>query len=265
VEMEDSNDTVLDAGLFADKCTVWTGNAVKAAAEEVKGKLAKIAAEMLGVSEDVLVFRDRKIYVKDDPEKQLPFIRVVRNAQYGLGQCIYGSGSWAPSGIELPDFHKGYGTNITASFSFMANAVEVEVDPETGRVKLINSVAAEDCGQPINPLLVEGQQDGGIAQMTGEALFEESLFDEKGKPLNSSFRDYKMPTAMDLPKLTNDHILAPDNVGPFGAKGAGETSTCSTLAAISNAISDATGVRISDLPMTPEKILKAVKQKKEAK
>jgi len=265
VEMEDSNDTVLDAGMFADKCTVWTGNAVKAAAEEVKGKLAKVAAEMLSVKEDELVFKDRKVYVKDDPEKQLSFIRVVRNAQYGLGQCIYGSGSWAPPGVELPDFHKGHGRNITASFSFMANTVEVEVDPETGKVKLLDSVAAEDCGQPINPMLVDGQQDGGIAQMTGQGLFEESLFDEKGRPLNSSLRDYKMPTAMDLPRLTNYHVLAPDDVGPFGAKGAGETSTCTTLAALSNAVDDAVGVRISDLPITPEKILKALKEKKEGK
>jgi len=238
---------------------------VKAAAEEVKRKLAKIAAEMLDAKEEDLVFKDRKIYVKDNPEKQQLFRRVVLNAQYGLGQCIYGSGSWAPPGVEIPDFHKGHGRNITASFSFMANAVEVEVDPETGRVKLLDSVAAEDCGQPINPMLVEGQQDGGIAQMTGQGLFEECLFNEKGQPLNSSLRDYKMPTAMDLPRFTNYHVPVPDLVGPFGAKGAGETSTCSTLAAISNAIHDAVGVRISELPITPEKILEALKEKKEEK
>jgi len=265
VEMEDSNITVFDPGMFGDRCTVWSGQAVKAAAEDARRKLAKVAAEMLGVREDEFVFKDRKIYVKDNPEKQLPFIRVVRNAQYGLGQCIYGSGSWAPPGIELPDFHKGYGKHITASFSFMANAVEVEVDPETGKVKLLDSIASEDCGQPINPLLVDGQQDGGVAQMTGQGLFEECLFNEKGQPLNSSFRDYKMPTAMDIPKLTNYHVLAPDDIGPFGAKGAGETSTCTTLAAISNAVDDAIGVRISDLPITPEKILKALKEKKEGK
>lgn len=265
IEMEDTNDTILDAGLFSDKCTVWTGNAVKAAAEEVKRKLAKVAAQMLGAREDEIVFKDRKVYVKDNPEKQLPFRRVVLNAQYGLGQCIYGSGSWAPPGIEIPDFHKGYGRSTTPSFSFMANAVEVEVDPETGKVKLLSSVVAEDCGQPINPMLVEGQDDGGVAQMTGHGLFEECLVNEKGQPLNSSLRDYKMPTAMDLPKLVNYHVITHDPVGPFGAKGAGETSTCSTLAALSNAIDNAVGIRITDLPITPHKILKALKEKKEGK
>jgi len=265
VEMEDSHDGVLDSGMFGDRCTVWSGNAVIAAAEDAKKKLAKVAAEMFDVKEDDLVFRDRKIYVKDNPEKQTSFLRVVRQAQYGLGQCIYGTGSWAPPGIEIADFSKGYAEHFTQSFRFVAHDIELDVDPETGKIKLLNSVAADDCGQPINPLLVAGQLDGGSVHMIGQGLYEEALYNDKGQALSSSLRDYKLPTAMDVPKLTNYHVITHDPSGPFGAKGAGETSTTAIMAAIRNAIEDAVDVRITDPPFTPEKILKALKEKKGGK
>lgn len=265
IEMEDSHDTVLDSGMFGDRCTVWSGNAVVAAAEDARRKLATVAAKILDVKEDDLVFKDQKIYVKNDPEKHIPFLRVVRQAQYGLGQCIIGQGNWAPPGIEIADFSKGYAEHFTPSFSFVAQAVELEVDPETGKVKLLRSVAADDCGQPINPLLVTGQMDGGSVHMIGQGLYEISLYNEKGQALASSFRDYKLPIAMDIPELTNYHVITRDPSGPFGAKGAGETSTTALMAAIRNAIEDAVGVRLTDPPFTPEKILKALKEKKEGK
>lgn len=265
VENEDSYDTFFDSGMFSDKCTVWTGNAVILAAEDAKRKLAKVAAEMLKVKEEDLVFKNRQIYVRDNPEQGLPLVRVIRNAQYGLGQCIYGTGSWAPPGIRIVDFSKGDAENFTPAFSFVAQAVEVEVDTETGKVKLLNSVAADDCGQPINPLLVEGQLDGGSVHMIGQGLYEEALYSENGQALNPSLRDYKMPTAMDIPKLANYHVITRDPSGPFGAKGAGETSTTAIMAAIRNAIEDAVGVRLTDPPFTPEKILKALRKKKGGK
>ena len=263
IEMEDSHDAVLDSGMFGDRCTVWSGNAVIAAAEDAKKKLITIAAEMLNAKEDHLVFKDRKIYVRDNPEKQLPFLTLVRQAHYNLGQPIYGSGSWALPEAEIADFSKGYAEHLTPSFSFVAQAVELEVDPETGKVKLLASVAADDCGQPINPLLVEGQMDGGSAHMIGQGLFEISLYNDRGQALNSSLRDYKIPTALDVPKLINYHVDVHDPVGPFGAKGAGETCTTAIMAAIRNAIEDAVGAKINNPPFTPEKILKALKEKKE--
>lgn len=265
IEMEDSHDTVLDSGMFGDRCTFWSGNAVIAAAEDAKKKVASVAAKMLNVKEDDLVFRDRKICVKGNPEKQIPFLRVVRAAQYGLGQCIHGQGSWAPPGVEISDFSKGYAEHFTPAFSFVAQAVELEVDPETGKVKLLNSVSADDCGQPINPLLVTGQMDGGSVHMIGQGLYEEALYNEKGQALTSSLRDYKLPIAMDIPKLTNYHVITHDPIGPFGAKGAGETSTTAMMAAIRNAIEDAIDVRMKDPPFTPEKILKTLKDKKEGR
>jgi CO/xanthine dehydrogenase Mo-binding subunit len=260
VEKEDSHDTFFDSGMFSDKCTVWTGNAVRLAAEDARKKLAKVAAEMLGVKAEDLIFKNRKVYVRDNPDRELSFLRLVRSAQYGLGQCIYGCGSWAPPGVKIVDFSKGDAENFTPSFSFVAQAVEVEVDPETGRVKLLSSVAADDCGQPINPLLVEGQMDGGSVHMIGHGLYEEALYNEKGQALASSLRDYKLPIATDIPKLTNYHVITHDPEGPFGAKGAGETSTTAIMAAIRNAIEDAVGARINDPPFTPEKVLKAIKK-----
>jgi 4-hydroxybenzoyl-CoA reductase alpha subunit len=262
IEMEDSHEAVLDSGMFGDRCTVWSGNAVIAAAEDAKKKLIKIAAEMLNAKEDHLVFKDRKVYVRDNPEKQLPFLTLVRQAHYNLGQPIYGSGSWALPEAEIADFSKGYAEHLTPSFSFVAQAVELEVDPETGKVRMLASVAADDCGQPINPLLVEGQMDGGSAHMIGQGLFEISLYNDRGQALNSSLRDYKIPTALDVPKLMNYHVDVHDPIGPFGAKGAGETCTTAIMAAIRNAIEDAVGAKITNPPFTPEKIHKALKEKK---
>jgi 4-hydroxybenzoyl-CoA reductase alpha subunit len=265
VEMEDSHDTVLDSGMFGDRCTVWSGHAVMAAAEDARKRLAEIAAEILDTKADNLIFKDRRIYVRDDPERQIPFIKAVRKAFYGLGQSIYGHGSWGFPGAEIADFTQGHAEHFTPSFSFVAQAVEVEVDPETGKVRMLSSMAADDCGQPLNPLLVEGQMDGGSAHMIGQALLEKSLYNEKGQALNSSLRDYKIPTAMDVPKLTNYHVEVHDPVGPFGAKGAGETCTTAIMAAIRNAIEDAVGVRITNPPFTPERIAKALKKGKEGK
>ena len=261
IEMEDSHDAVLDSGMFGDRCTVWSGNAVVAATEDAKKQLAKIAAKMLGAKEDELVFSDKKVFVKGSPEKQVPFLRLVRQAQYSLGKCIYGHGTWAPLGAEIADFAKGQAEHHTPSFSFVAQAIELEVDPETGKIKLLKSVAADDCGQPINSLLVEGQMDGGSVHMIGQGLYEESLYGENGQPLNSSFRDFKEPIAMDIPQMNNYHIVTNDPTGPFGAKGAGETCTTAIMAAIRNAIEDAAHIRLTDPPFTPQTVRKALKAK----
>jgi CO/xanthine dehydrogenase Mo-binding subunit len=263
IEMEDSYDAVLDSGMYGDRCTVWSGNAVVAAANDARKQLAEIAARMLGVGSDDLVFSDKKVYVKDDPEKQVPFLMVVRQAQYSLGRCIYGRGSWAPPGATIADFSSGQAEHHTPSFSFVAQAIELEVDPETGRIKLLESVAADDCGQPINPLLVEGQMDGGSVHMIGHALYERSDYDEKGAALNSSFRDFKEPIAVDVPPMSDHHIVTNEPTGPFGAKGAGETCTTAIMAAIRNAVEDAAGIRLTDPPFTPEAVRGAIKAKSE--
>jgi CO/xanthine dehydrogenase Mo-binding subunit len=262
---EDSHDTVLDSGMFGDRCTVWTGQAVVAASKDARRQLAEIGAGMLGVKAEDLVFRDKKVYPRDSPEKAVPFLRLVRQAQYALGKCVYGHGSWAPPGATIADFSQGQAEHHTPSFSFVAQAMELEVDPQTGKVKLLKSVAADDCGQPINPLLVEGQMDGGSVHMIGQGLYEESLYDEKGRALSSSFRDFKMPIAPDVPPLINHHIETEDPMGPFGAKGAGETCTTAIMASMRNALEEATGLRLTDPPFSAQAILKGLQARKEAK
>ena len=135
------------------------------------------------------------------------------------------------------------------------------MDKETGQVKVINTATAHDCGRALNPLAVEGQLEGSIHMALGYALCEDVKFDDKGKMLNPSFQDYKILSALDMPPVDSIVIETEDEHGPFGGKEAGEGLTIPTAPAIANAIYDAVGVSIRDLPITPEKILRALKEK----
>jgi CO/xanthine dehydrogenase Mo-binding subunit len=257
--VSDSDTTVFDSGMFGDRCTFWDGNAAVLAAKDLKKQLASIAAKDLGADPDAMEFKNRRIYVKDNPGKGMDFLLAVRKAYYEDGAPLYGRGYWAATDIDLVDWKTGKG-NLAHGLDFIATAIELEVDEETGQVTLLKSAHGDDAGQPINPLMLDGQVLGGSTHMMGHALMEESLYDEKARALNDSWRDYKQPTSMDVPfETVVEHIHTHDPYGPFGAKGAGEASSCSTLAAIANGIYDAVGVRIKDLPITPEKILQALK------
>ena len=260
--VSDSDTTVFDSGMFGDRCTYWDGNATIAAARDLKKQLAEIVAPALKADPAELEFADTKIFVKGDPGRSIDWLLAVRKAYYEQGAPLYGRGYWAALDIDIVDWKTGKG-NLAHGLDFIATAMEIEVDKDTGQVKLLRSVHGDDAGQPINPAMLEGQVNGGSAHMTGHALWEESLYDEKGLPLNASWRDYKQPTALDTPEYFVEHIHTHDPYGPFGAKGAGEASSCSTMAAIANGIYDAVGVRIKDLPITPEKILAALKEKAE--
>ncbi len=256
----DSDTTIFDAGMFGDRCTYWTGNATIAAARDLKKQLAEIIAPELEAKPEDIEFADARVFVRDNPERGMDFLRAVRRAYYEKGAPLYGRGSWAATDIDLVDWKTGKG-NLAHGLDFIATAIELDVDRETGKVTLLRGVHGDDAGQPINPAMLEGQVIGGSAHMTGHALLEESLYDEKGVPLNYTWRDYKQPTALDVPEYFVEHVHTHDPYGPFGAKGAGEASSCSTLAAIANGIYDAVGVRIKDLPITPEKILEALRAK----
>ena len=151
--------------------------------------------------------------------------------------------------------------NLSVTYAFGAHGVELEVDEETGRITILKYAAAHDVGRAINPLLLEGQVQGGMVQGIGYALMEK-LISEGGEIKNVTFLDYKMPTALDIPiTLETSFIETNDTEGPFGAKGIGEPGLVPSAPAIANAIYDAIGVRIKDLPITPEKVLKALKEK----
>jgi CO/xanthine dehydrogenase Mo-binding subunit len=249
VAAEDTDHSVLEAGMYGSRGTPFAGNSVKAAAEDARNQLAEVAAGMLEVSAEDLEFRDNKVSVRGSPERNVSLLDVVRTSYYTKGQAIVGRGQWSPP-QDMP--HESYD---------ISQAVEVEVDPETGRVTVLNSVAADELGQPINPVELAGQLEGGTVAGIGQALYEEVLWDEKGRPLNPNFLDYKMPTPLDAPTQEVHHLINPSEVGPFGAKGGGEMSTSVGLGAVANAISNATGVYFHELPITPQKILKALKEK----
>jgi CO/xanthine dehydrogenase Mo-binding subunit len=258
--VSDSDTAILDSGMFGDRATYWDGNATIMAAQDLKKQLAEIAAPELKADPAELEFANRRIFVKGRPEQGMDWLLAVRKAYYEKGAPLYGRGHWAATDIDIVDWKTGKG-NLAHGLDFIATAIDIAVDTETGQVTLLRGVHGDDAGQPINPAMLEGQVNGGSAHMTGHALYEESLYDEKGRVLNHTWRDYKQPTALDCPEYIVEHIHTHDPYGPFGAKGAGEASSCSTIAAIANGIYDAVGVRIKALPITPEKILQALKEK----
>ena len=260
IVVEDTDDTVLEAGMFGARGTPFGGAAVKKAAEDARGQLAQGVAEALQVKPEDLVFRNREIYVKGDPKKKMTFLEAVRIAYYRRGEPIYGRGYFTMPGVEVHDLFGG-GGGFGQGFGAVAHGIEVEVDPETGKVKVIASALGHDAGRPINPLLMEGQEQGSVCHGLGVTIYEENLLDDKGQPLNVSFLDYKIPTVKDVPdECPSFHIINEHPQGPFGAKGGAEAAVCTGPGAITNAIADAMGVRIKELPLTPEKVLAAIEK-----
>ncbi|MGI6630855.1 MAG: xanthine dehydrogenase family protein molybdopterin-binding subunit [Bacillota bacterium] len=247
--------SLFDLGSHASRSTYVTGNAVLEAAKKAKGRLLARAAKTLGVSPDELDIKDRKIFVKAAPEKFITVADVCFDAIYNfVGECetIMGAASWDSKYTSPP----------TAAYF-----AEVEVDTETYEVKVINFVTAQDCGTAINPMTVEGQCEGGLQQGLGYALTEDYYINrETGKCESDNFTTYKIPGTLDMPENTKVIIInKPDPKGPFGAKGVGEPGSVGVTPAIGNAIYNAIGVRITDLPVTPEKIYAHLRQKAKSK
>ncbi|MGQ9654743.1 MAG: xanthine dehydrogenase family protein molybdopterin-binding subunit, partial [Thermodesulfobacteriota bacterium] len=155
--------------------------------------------------------------------------------------------------------YKGATVGTSPAYGCSAQVVEVTVDEETGRVTIDAMTDAHDCGRAVNRTSVEGQMEGSLSMGLGEALFEEVKFDEKGRVLNPNFSEYKIPTALDVPRIKTIIVESNEPNGPFGAKEVGEGAIMPTIPAILNAVSDAVGVRINELPLTPERVLRAVR------
>jgi CO/xanthine dehydrogenase Mo-binding subunit len=246
-------------GSFATRGTVFGGNGVKAAATEAKKQVLELAAEMLEANPKDLEAREGKIYVKGTPDRNIPFQKVAEVGLYKRGGApIVGTGFWVPDTV-IPDPQTKYG-NISPAYPFACHIAEVEVDTETGQVHLLNYVAAHDVGRAINPQTTEGQIHGGVAQGIGWTLTENMVM-EKGRILNPNFRDYVIPGPLDLPPVQSILVEPVDPSGPFGAKGIGEPALNPVPSAVANAIYNAIGVRITELPITPEKILRAIRIK----
>ncbi|NWF91300.1 MAG: molybdopterin-dependent oxidoreductase [Syntrophaceae bacterium] len=247
-----------DVGAHASRTTFVAGNSALGAAKKVKQLLLEVAGQTLGESPENLDIRDRTVFSKRDPEKKSPLGKVLRAAHYTTGgRMVMAEYFYDPANENLDREFKG---NLSVTYSYGTHGVEVEVDKETGQVKILKYVAAHDVGKAINPMLLEGQVYGGVAMGIGYALTER-LISQNGKVMNPNFLDYKMLTAKDVPNVDPIVIETNDPFGPFGAKGIGEPGLVPTAPAIANAIYDALGVRIKDLPITPEKVLAALKQK----
>lgn len=252
----DTERTPFDLGSVASRVTYIVGNAVKQAAAGAKQILLETAEEMLEASAEDLAVGDGRIYIKGYPEGNVPISEVAQKATMGRGRPPMGSGSYNPE-TTLLDAETGQGKPYE-EYVYATQIAEVEVDTETGEVTVLRLAAAHDCGKAINPMLLEGQLEGGVAMGLGYGLLEEMVL-ENGQVQNPQFTDYILPTALDVPAIELAIVEEPAPKGPFGAKGVSEASLLPTAPAIVNAIYDAVGVRIRELPVTPEKVLAALK------
>jgi 4-hydroxybenzoyl-CoA reductase subunit alpha len=246
----DTDIAPFDMGAFAQRGTFTTGNAVKSASLDAKKQIAKTASQKLGVKPEALIFRDRKIYHRGAPDEAIPFEDAVFDTLHSQeGRFIMGRGFYN-SPTQKPALAYSFGTHIA----------EVEVDPETGMVKLLNMTVAHDVGRAINPLAVEGQLDGQVFSGMGQALFEECIM-ERGQVLNQSRLDYKAPRPYEMPGIEHIIVETNDPYGPFGAKEVGEGPIVGTAHAIGTAVSNAIGYPLLELPITPERVLQALREK----
>ena len=245
-----------ELGAFGSRTTFVCGNAVKAAAEKVRDEVMSLAGELLETKKDDLIPMDGTIRRKDKTGKSVSFKDVIQYGIYQKGRSIAVSGEYFDPIAPEVRFSKGDGI-IIPTWAFGCYVAEVEVDIETGEVKVLNVWAANDSGRIINKNTAESQVEGSIVQALGYALTE-NLVIHNGKVDNDNFVDYKIFGAKDIPKIHCIFVEIEDPAGPFGAKGLGEHPFVAVAPAISNAIYDAIGVRLRDLPFTPERVLSSI-------
>ena len=253
----DTDLTPIDLGSYSSRVTMMMGNAAYEAAMKVREKLFAAAAEKLGVPPDKLEARDRRIFVADDPEKGLAFAEVAQLAEERVG-LIGAVGSYTPP--KKLGQYKGSGVGPSPAYSFSACVAQVCCDRETGEVKVEKIWLAHDIGRAINPILVEGQVEGSVYMALCEALMEEQIF-RKNVHKIPSLLDYKTLTFKEMPPVETILVETDEPRGPFGAKEAGQGPLLPVMPAVANAVYDALGIRIEELPITPEKVLKALEEK----
>jgi carbon-monoxide dehydrogenase large subunit len=253
VEEGDTDTAPYGLGTYASRSTPTAGAAAAIAARKVRDKARKIAAYLLEVSEDDLVWEPGKFSVKGAPEKSKTIQDIALAAYTNHPQGM-------EAGLEAVNYYDP--PNLT--FPFGTYVCVVDIDRGTGEVKIRRFVAIDDCGNIINPMVVQGQVHGGLTMGMAPALLEEISYDENGNIQGGSFMDYLVPTAMETPKWETDHTVTPSPHHPLGAKGVGESATVGAPPAIVNAVVDALshlGVRHLDIPVTPEKVWRILKDK----
>ncbi len=255
----DSSIAPIDLGSYSSRVTLMSGNAVKMAADDINSKVYPIVARELGCEPAALVSEGRRIFIEAAPHLGMDFSEAAHRYFSAHGPLV-GTGYYEPPPGLGGEF-KGATVGTSPAFSFGSSVCEVEVDPETGVVRVVRFVDAHDSGTVINPMAFHGQVEGSIVMGLGEVLSEDVLFDDTGRILNPNLHDYLIPGIGDTPEIESIAVPSYEPRGPYGAKEVGEGSMVPVLGSIANAIYDAVGVRMTELPITPERLLRALKKK----
>jgi 4-hydroxybenzoyl-CoA reductase alpha subunit len=261
----DTDLTPVDLGSYSSRVTLMMGNAAREAAERAREYLAQAVAQQLEVPKDRLVFAERRVFDAEDPGKGVTFQEAVIAAEARFG-TLGTTGSYIPP--RSPGRYRGAGVGPSPAYSYSAAVIEVEVDPETGLWRPLHVWMAHDVGKCLNPALVMGQIEGSVYMGLGEAQMEESAFRRLPKSRSHalvhkfpSLLEYKSPTFLDMPPVTTYIIEDPDPNGPYGAKEVGQGPLLPVMPAVANAIFDAVGARVDQVPIHPHMVLKALESK----
>jgi CO/xanthine dehydrogenase Mo-binding subunit len=254
-------------GTFASRAAVMSGNAVALAARGVREKAIRIAAEVLEANPEDLEIDEGLVQVKGTPGASIPLrtVAVLSNPlRYAFDEAAKQATQFARAGSDdkppvapgdAPGLeHRDYYSPIRSTFASGAHAAVVEIDPQTWEIDVVRYAVVHDCGNVVNPMIVEGQVHGGVAQGVGGALYERMAYDGDGQLQNASFMDFLMPYASEVPDIVIDHQETPSPLNPLGIKGAGEAGVIPGTAAIASAIEDATGRRITSMPISPTEL-----------
>jgi 4-hydroxybenzoyl-CoA reductase alpha subunit len=260
----DTDLTPVDLGSYSSRVTLMTGHAALQAAERAREMLAKAVAEKLDAPTECISFADRRVFDVEDAERGMSFAQAVQLAEAKFG-TIGTVGSYTPP--RSPGKYKGAGVGPSPAYSYSAAVAEVDVDPETGIVVVDRLWIAHDIGQSINPALVMGQVEGSVYMGLGEVLMEEMAYRGDRNVVHKfpSMLEYKSPTTLEMCDVKTILVEDPDPNGPFGAKEVGQGPLLPVPPAVVNAIYDAVGVRIDEVPASPEKILTAIRAKRQGK
>jgi carbon-monoxide dehydrogenase large subunit len=237
-------------GTYGSRSVAVGGAALHRSLEKVRDKARQIAAYQLEIDPADLEFADGRFAVKGSPERGMSIAEVIGAAW---------SADNLPSGVEPGLEETTFFDPPNFTFPFGCHVCVVEVDRETGKVTIERYVAVDDCGRVINPMIVDGQVHGGIAQSIGQALFEETVYDEDGQLLTGSLVDYMIPTAAEIPHFETERTETPSPSNPLGVKGVGEAGTIAASAAVVNAVCDALDLDHLDMPLQPERVWKALR------
>jgi len=245
-------------GTFASRGAVVAGNAIHSAAVEVRNKILKLASEEFETAEENLELVDGQVRIKDTPTKTIPLGQLAQRANPLRGAVKSGM----KPGLEATDY---FGPEMGAT-AYGVHAMIVEVDPDTMLVEIKRYVAVHDCGEMINPLIVDGQIHGGIAQGIGNAFYEELHFDEMGTIVNASLMDYLLPTALDVPRIETDHKTTPSPINALGVKGAGEAGAIPVAPLFAQAVEDAldNAVELNEIPLSPNRLWQIITDNNQA-